>query len=438
APAPGGAPQGVVALGGDLKSAPALALDGRLWLAPHLGDLAQGRLLCRLSDGLEAIERRWGDQVTAIACDAHPGYLSHQLAAAQPWPRRTVQHHRAHGLAVLAEHGLPSPLLAFTWDGLGYAPEADGAAGGPQLWGGELLLLGGPGAPPCQRLVALRPFPLPGGERAMAEPRRAALGLLAAAGSGALNHPGAHHSLDAFAAGERLVLLQAIASGCNSPLGSSVGRLFDAVASLLGLVQVQSYEGEGGLRRQGAAAAAAPGELASWPLPLVPPESVTGATSAGGPGLGWLDWEPLLEALLAAIATGTPPALCAARFHQALATALAETAALAVAAIAPPAMASSGGVPVALGGGCFQNRLLLEAAIAALRARGLRPFWPEVVPCNDGGLALGQVWAVGDPWADPAGAPTTGRSVHEPKPAYVPGRARAHPLDPDPAAAGSS
>ncbi|MCP9833004.1 MULTISPECIES: carbamoyltransferase HypF [unclassified Cyanobium] len=432
---PGGMPQGVVALGGDLKSAPALALNGRLWLAPHLGDLAEGRLLSRLAEGLAAIEQRWGEQVTAIACDAHPGYLSHQLAADQRWPRQTVQHHRAHGLAVLAEHGLRSPLLAVTWDGLGYAP-APAADGGPQLWGGELLLLDGAGVSPCERLVALRPFPLPGGERAMAEPRRAALGLLAAAGSWALAHPGARHTLAAFSAGERPLLLQAIASGCNSPLSTSVGRLFDAVASLLGLVQVQSYEGEGGLRLQGAAASA-PAELARWPLPLVPPGAVAGGTVAGGPSLGWLDWEPLLEALLAAIAAGKPPALCAARFHHALASALAETAALAVALRGPP-VASSGGVPVALAGGCFQNRLLLEAAIAALRARGLQPFWPEAVPCNDGGLALGQIWAVGGPWADPASAPTTGWSVHEPNPPHVPGRARSHPLDPDPAAAGGA
>ncbi len=433
---PGGAPEGVLALGGDLKSAPALALDGRLWLAPHLGDLAEGRLLSRLADGLAAIERRWGGQLGLIACDAHPGYLSHQLAADQPWPRRLVQHHRAHGLAVLAEHGLPSPLLAITWDGLGYAP-APAAAGSPQLWGGELLLLGGPGDPSCERLVALRPFPLPGGDRAMAEPRRAALGLLAAAGSRALEHPGARHSLAAFAAGERRLLLQAIASGCNCPLTTSMGRLFDAVASLLGLVQVQSYEGEGGLRLEGAAAAAPP-EPGRWSLPLVPPGAFKGGATAGVPSLGWLDWEPLLDALLAAIAAGTPPALCAARFHHTLAEALAETAALAAGAMAPPAKAGRGGVPVALAGGCFQNRLLLEAAIAALRARGLQPFWPEVVPCNDGGLALGQLWAVGRPWADPAGAPTTGWSAPEPNPPHVPGRAGSHPLDPDPAAAGSA
>ena len=444
AAAPGGTPDGVVALGGDLKSAPALALEGRLWLAPHLGDLAEGRMLARLADGLAAIERRWGERLRLIACDAHPGYLSHQLAAAQPWPQRTVQHHRAHGLAVLAEHGLEGPLLAFTWDGLGYAP-APAADGGPQLWGGELLLLGRPGGPPCERLVALRSFPLPGGERALAEPRRAALGLLAAAGSGALEHPGARRSLDAFGAGERRLLLQAIASGCNSPLSTSVGRLFDAVASLLGLVQVQSYEGEGGLRLQGAAATAPlePRATASldpprWTLPLVPPEAIAGGVAAGGPSLGWLDWEPLLDVLLAASAAGTPPALCAAGFHHALAAALAETAALAAAWIAPPARAASGGVPVALGGGCFQNRLLLEAAIAALRARGLRPVWPEVVPCSDGGLALGQVWAASGPWADPARAPTTGWSVHEPNPPHVPGRAGSHPLDPDPAAGRSA
>lgn len=421
---PGAAPDGVVALGGDLKSAPALALDGRLWLAPHLGDLAEGRLLSRLADGLAAIERRWGGRLTRIACDAHPGYLSHQLAADQPWPQQTVQHHRAHGLAVLAEHGLPFPLLAVTWDGLGYAPGADG---GPQLWGGELLLLGGPGDPSCERLVALRPFPLPGGERAMAEPRRAALGLLAAAGSLALGHPGAGYSLAAFAAAERRLLLQAIASGCNCPLTTSMGRLFDAVASLLDLVQVQSYEGEGGLRLEGAAAAAPP-QPGRWSLPLLPPEAVAAGTAAAGPSLGWLDWEPLLDALLAAIAAGAPPALCAARFHHTLAEALADTVALAT--------AGRGGEPVVLAGGCFQNRLLLEAAIAALRSRGLRPFWPEVVPCSDGGLALGQVWAVGGPWADPVGAPTTGWSAPEPNPPHVPGRAGSHPLDPGPAAGG--
>ena len=414
---PGGSADGawpaLVALGGDLKCAPGLAMDGRLWLAPHLGDLAEGRQLRRLQDGLAAIDRRWGERVSEIACDAHPGYLSHQLAGSRHWPRRTVPHHQAHALAVLAEHGLEPPVLAFTWDGLGFAPPAPqtcGPSGEAGLWGGELLHIGQDGT---RRLVALRPWPLPGGERAMAEPRRAALGLLAAAGPEALEHPGARQTLAAFTAGERSLLLQAIGSGCNSPWSSSMGRLFDAVASLLGLVQVMSFEGEGGLRLQGAAvretdSAAAPSDLIRLSLPLVAgaalEDGLAGPVRQGGeaPCLGWLDWAPLLAVLLKAIAAGESPEVCAAGFHRALARSLAD--------LAWQASGPWGTRTIALAGGCFQNRLLLETSVAALRSRGLRPFWPEAVPCNDGGLALGQAWALRrrpQPWpgAQRAGGP---------------------------------
>jgi hydrogenase maturation protein HypF len=378
---------GVLALGGDLKSAPALALGTRLWLAPHLGDVADARVQERLRAGLAELGGRYGDQLEAIACDAHPGYLSHQLAQAQPWPLRPVQHHLAHGLAVMAEHGLEPPLLVVAFDGLGYGgqPEDDDtaiASAGHRLWGGELLLIGPAGA---THLGGLLPFPLPGGEKAMAEPRRSALGLLVAAGDcngvDAFEHPGAHHTMAAFSAAERTLVRQAVDGGCNSPLCSSAGRLFDAAASLLGLCQQLSYEGEGGLRLQGAAAQA-PGERGAYPLPLLPWEESTGA---GGPPLGWLDWRPLLGALLADIAAGEAPARCAARFHRGLAQAVAEAAV---------AVAERWGCrQVALAGGCFQNRLLLELSIAALRERNLQPFWAEALPCNDGGLALGQVWA---------------------------------------------
>jgi hydrogenase maturation protein HypF len=389
---PEAAPGGAVALGGDLKCAPALALGGRVWLAPHLGDLADARVLSHLGEGLAELDRRYGAQVTVIGCDAHPGYLSHQLAGSQRWPRRTVQHHLAHGLAVLAEHGLEPPLLAFTWDGLGYPPAsaagmaaAGSASAGPGLWGGELLLITTTSGSRTRRLAGLLPFPMPGGDRAMREPRRAALGLLAAAGTQALAHPGAHHTLAAFAAQERALLLQAIASNCNSPASSSMGRLFDAVASLVGLVQRQSYEGEAGLRLQGAALRA-PQEAASFPLPVVAAAGGAAGLDGTEPDLGWLDWRPLLKALLEAIAAGGSPEICAAGLHRSLAVALADA--------AMAAAEHSGCRQVALTGGCFQNRLLLESSIAALRERGLRPFWPGMVPCNDGGLALGQIWAV--------------------------------------------
>jgi hydrogenase maturation protein HypF len=379
---------GVLALGGDLKSAPALALGDRCWLAPHLGDLGDPGVQQRLRAGVHELSARYGAQLAAIACDAHPGYGSHQLANAfwpqerQPGGPRPVQHHLAHTLAVMAEHGLEAPLLAAVCDGLGYAEPAAAAPGQHQLLGGELLAIlpESGGRWRAEHLAGLRPFPLPGGERAMREPRRAALGLVEAAALG--DHPGAWRLRQAFTEAELALLQPAIARGCNAPLISSAGRLFDAAAALLGLVDRASYEGEGGERLQGAAARAMAEGLV--------PDSWAGEAAADATPLplrgGALDWEPLLLALLEDIAAGQPPLRCAWRFHRGLADGLAA----ALAALAP----GLGVRRVALAGGCFQNRLLLEGCIAALRRRGLEPFWSEALPAGDGGLALGQLLAV--------------------------------------------
>jgi len=167
-------PPGVLALGGDLKCAPALACGDRLWLAPHLGDLEAPQTLERLRAGLAALHA----PLPLLVADAHPGYQSHRLALGWPGGAQLVPHHLAHALAVVAEHGLVPPLLALCWDGLGYGPPAGGAASPrvPSLWGGELLAIAaGNGAQGpqlrAQRLAALRPFPLPGGGRALREPR---------------------------------------------------------------------------------------------------------------------------------------------------------------------------------------------------------------------------------------------------------------------------
>lgn len=403
-----GATDVLVALGGDLKNAPALAIGNRVWLAPHLGDLAEGACQQRLLEGVTELLDRHGGPGALLVSDAHPGYLSHQLAATQPFDQREVPHHLAHALAVMAEHGLTAPVLAFCFDGLGYGHDPVAS-----LWGGELLQIDGDG---WRRLASLRPFPLPGGERAMAEPRRAALGLLAAAGSATLHHPGACHTRAAFGQDDQRLLLQAIASRCNSPLTSSVGRLFDAVASLLGLAQVLSFEGQGGLLLE-AAAAQAPADPGAYPFPLR-----TGAGTGRGtlPAMGRLDWLPLIEALLADQYAGVPTAVCAARFHNGLSQA--------IQALAVAASQHTGAVVVALAGGCFQNRILLEGSIGALRASGLTPCWSERVPANDGGLALGQVWAVRRslPINRREGLPSR-------SPLHVPGRSRSHPLDHDPA-----
>jgi hydrogenase maturation protein HypF len=371
----------VLALGGDLKSAPALAVGDRLWLAPHLGDLVDARGQERWRGGVAELLERHGGELAAVAIDRHPGYLSHQGAAdllaagehADKVSLRTVAHHRAHGLAVAAEHGLALPLAVLALDGLGYGE------GDAPLWGCELLWLESPGAGEgVRRLASLRPFPLPGGERAMREPRRSALGLLWQAGL--LEHPGAAGLRGQFAAVDLRLLEQSLVADCNAARTSSAGRLFDAVAALLALVDVASHEAQAGLALQAAAlrSADAPG---AYPLPL----QAAGASEAGAeatPAL--LNWLPLLQALLDDIHAGQPPELCAARFHNGLVTGLAA----AVAALLPD------GIAVALAGGCFQNRLLLEGLSGALRERGRRPCWSEKLPLNDGGLAAGQVLAV--------------------------------------------
>lgn len=259
-----------------------------------------------------------------------------------------------------------------------------------RLWGGELLLIHGASDDGLrwQRLGALRPFPLPGGEKAAREPRRSALGLLAKAGDWALTHPGAKTVRGAFLPQERQLLLQAMAAGCNAPLTSSLGRCLDGLTSLLGLAQILTYEGEGGLRWQEASArwqAHQPDEhsaSAPWTFPLRP----SSAPEQDSQPLGRWDWEPLLKALLEDRAAGGSADRAAWQVERAVVEGLVEGVALAA--------GWTGCRQVALAGGCFQNRSLLEGCLRGLRRQGLEPLWNERVPCNDGGLALGQAWAV--------------------------------------------
>jgi hydrogenase maturation protein HypF len=382
-PVPGPA---LLALGGDLKSAPALALGQQAWLAPPLGDLTGACTQARWQAGLDELLARSAGQLATVCSDGHPGYLSRQWAQAlcreQPSLQHcNVQHHQAHALAVLAEHGRRPPALALAFDGLGHG------SGPVPLWGGEGLLIAADGS--VTRDVCLRPFALPGAALAVREPRRAALGLLAGSGAAALEHGGAAATLAAFAPGERQLLLQALTSGCQSPLTSSVGRLFDGVASLLDLVQVLSHEGKGGLLLEGAAAAAAAAQapVPAYPLPLRPAPEALALPQ-------WWDWQPLLAALLADRAAGVPAAAIALGFHRAL---IAVAAGWAVRAARYQPQANAQGKTrapvVVLCGGCFQNRLLLDGTLTALRRAGLQPLWAQQLPSGDGGLALGQLLA---------------------------------------------
>jgi len=365
----------LVAMGGQQKAAVAIGQGRRALLGPHLGDLGMLAGEQRLRGSLIGWLERQGLSPARIAVDLHPGYASHRIGQelARSWgglPLLAVQHHHAHLLACLAEHGLGLPATGVAWDGAGHGPDG-------LLWGGECLRLepAAGGALTFTHLARLRPFPLPGGERALREPRRAALGLLFAAFGADCHAHTAVATRAAFDAEEQRVLVRLLEQRLNAPLCTSIGRLFDALASLLGLIQRCSFEGQAALRLQAVAQEAleAPARQPWQPyrIPIriqAPP---------------WLlDWQPLLVAVLADLDLGRPAASIALGFHQALAALLVE--------LAQRLQLNR----ILLSGGCFQNSLLLELAVAGLAQAGIDAVWPQRVPCNDGGLALGQLLAL--------------------------------------------
>jgi len=345
-----------LALGGFLKNTVALAWNGRAILSQHIADLDSARALRVFERTIEDMLAFTGATPELLACDTHPDYPSTRFASSLAerfgCPLVQVQHHHAHIAAVLAEHGVDEPALGLAWDGTGLG--SDGT-----LWGGEALLVQGA---EFRRVGHLGTLPLVGGDRAMREPARSALGLLWATH----REQARPFACEQFGEVEGGLLLQALGSGFRTTRTSSVGRLFDAVASLLGIRQRCSYEGQAALELETLAA----GRTTESPYPL----PLAGASP-------WVaDLAPLVDALLADRQRGVRRDVMAARFQ----TALVEL-----------AVAFSQRVDtrvVVLGGGCFQNRHLRRAIAARLAPLGRRVLTGRDVPVNDGGLALGQAW----------------------------------------------
>ena len=351
----------LLATGGQQKVAPALWMNGQAVLGPHVGDLdgvaAQGAYR-RLVEELAAL---YGGRVGGIACDRHPDYFTTRWARASGLPVAQVQHHHAHAVSCMVEHDLlDREVLALTWDGTGYGPDGT-------VWGGEALRVT---ARESKRVASLRPFPLPSGEAAVREPNRVALALLAdALGAEAVLGDDDILGRLGLSAPTARVLLRMAARGINTPLTSSMGRLFDAAAALvLGVTEV-SYEGEAAAWLE---AVADERETGRYPLP----------NNAASDGLLQGDGRPLFRALLDDMRQGAEPATCAARFHNALA------------AWAAAVAAQHPGLDVVLTGGCFLNALLTTRVEEALRSLGRRVYRHSQVPPGDGGLAAGQL-AVG-------------------------------------------
>lgn len=352
-------PTPTLALGGHGKSAVALAYAEQLVLGPYVGDLEGVRARTAFAGGIEAMRRLYRVRPQTVACDTHPDYHSTQVAEREASAVQYVPHHLAHVLAGMADNGLSAPLLGVAWDGSGYG--GDGT-----VWGGEFILVK---RDAYRRVAHLQPFRLPGGEAAVREPDRAALGALHAVFGDAMFDDASLAALPPIAAlapRERRVFAAMLTHGTHAPWTSSAGRLFDAVAALLGLCARSSFDGEAAIALEAAATCAA------GLYPLAAPEL--------GEARGQIvaDWRPTLAALVRARLKGVDAADLAAGFHQALAQLVVEVA------------ARVGEPRVLLSGGCFQNALLSERATAGLRAAGLAVWRHHRVPPNDGGLAAGQ------------------------------------------------
>ena len=348
---------GILALGGHLKATVALTTRAGIVLSQHLGDLDTPEARDAYDAAVGDLVRLHATKPPLVVHDLHPDYHSTRAAAAFHAPVVAVQHHVAHIAAVMAEHRLTPPVLGVAWDGTGYGPDGT-------IWGGEFIRITNAG---WQRVAHLRPFGLPGGDAAVREPRRSAMGLLYAAfGREALLMTDLA-PLTSFTPSERDTLAVMLERGVNTPVTSSAGRLFDAFAALLGLRQHASYEGQAAAELESVAGG---GTDTLYDFPI--------RSTAEGPMI--VDWQPALETLLADLRAGTLPGPPSVAFHAGLATAIADVA------------GRVGETTVVLGGGCFQNARLTEMTAAALSTAGMRPFWPERVPPNDGGLALGQAW----------------------------------------------
>ena len=344
---------GTIAAGGHKKNCLALAQDGQVVVSAHIGDLDTPEAVDLHARTAVDLQRLLESPAQAVICDEHPDYHASRWAQAQGLPLTTVQHHLAHLAACAVEYGLELPVCGSVWDGSGLG--SDGT-----LWGGEALRWRGDG---WDRLSHFHTFPLIGGESAAREPRRALLGVLVELlGDVAWEHPLMRQR---FTTLELTVLQRAWQRGVNCPRTSSVGRLFDALASLLDVCQRQSFEGEAAMAVQTLAETAEPAR---------------GYTLAPGGGhRGVIDWRPLWVSLMGDALNGSAPAVIARAFHESLAS-----------SIALQAQAANCQTWI-LAGGCFQNRLLLERAFHELRAAGISPLAAADFPAGDGALALGQM-----------------------------------------------
>lgn len=341
--------QPLLAVGADLKNTIALGFRDRIVISPHIGDLGSLRSAQVFEQVIADFQQLYDVKPEAIVCDAHPGYHSHQWAKQANLSVVPVFHHHAHASALVGEHALTEPTLVFTWDGTGYGEDGS-------IWGGETLL-GSPGH--WRRVGSLKPFYLPGGDKASRQPWRSALSLC-------------WETEQAWSDCQQdgTLLRAAWERKINCPKSSSAGRLFDAAAALIGIAQHSSYEGHAAMQLE--AVSRETDQIIALPQ------------MKNDAGILITDWSPLIAFLKN---HRISPAVRASVFHASLAAAIVEQSLFHREQYAVS--------QVGLTGGVFQNRLLTEQALAGLVKQGFAVYLHEQLPAGDGGISFGQLIEAG-------------------------------------------
>ena len=352
----------VLAVGAHLKNTVAIAVGTNAFVSQHIGDLETHQSLQAFRRVSADFRSLYEATPSRVVCDMHPDYFSSKEARANYTDVTEVQHHHAHVLSCMAENQIEGEVLGVSWDGTGYG--LDGT-----VWGGEFLITNGES---FNRFAAFKTFMLPGGDKAIREPRRAAAGLLYEMHGGEILHERDLAPMSAFTVAELSVVEQMLQKHVNAPRTSSVGRLFDGVASIIGLRQRNSFEGQAAMEMEFALAGQASEQ--TYRCELSPSEGEGEAQ----PHM-WVDWSRMIRDVWNDARKNTPIPVISKKFHNALVEAILD-------------VATKAGVKrVVLSGGCYQNKYLTERSVKRLQAAGFQAYWHQRVPPNDGGISLGQI-----------------------------------------------
>ena len=363
-----------LAMGGQLKNTVAFNAGSNVMISQHIGDLDGFHSELAFERTIDTLCRMYRRTPDHAVVDMHPDYRSTKFASLRYQSVIPVQHHVAHIASCMAENRLEDTVLGVAWDGTGYGDDGS-------IWGSEFFLTDGAR---YRRVASLHPFQLPGGDTAIRQPRRIALALLFEMFGQNIESMTWVEPVRLTSSDELHVLMKMLDQNVNSPKSSGMGRLFDAVASLLGIRHETAFEGQAAMELE---FAAAEGVDSYYEFGMDASNNEWRSNDAAGEhhdrrvAMTIIDWRPTVAGILEDLRSAVPVATIAARFHNTLTEIICTIA------------QQEGNRRVVLSGGCFQNVFLAERVVQRLTDEGFSPYWHQRIPPNDGGISLGQMYA---------------------------------------------